>query len=154
MEKLRFCVYFYQFTLSGLLCQLDKEFMCSTWSLTPSQPTTRNMSCFNVLVGSTGYSLNIVFFFLENFYNIPDSGFSVFSLGVSVCKHTRQVENQRFSRTSRVQKYHNIFRKNTILNEHLVCKKNLNYSSSRERTFHDSIPVKTLAAWTCFAIIF
>ena len=35
----------------------------------------------------------------------------MFSLGVSVCTHTRQVEHQRCSRTGRVQKNHKIFRK-------------------------------------------
>ena len=46
--------------------------------------------------------------------------FSVFSLGVSVCTHTRQVEHPRCSRTGRVQKIHKISRKNTIFNEHPV----------------------------------
>ena len=50
---------------------------------------------------TTGCSLNIVFFPK----NIPDSGLHLFSLGVSVCTHTRQVEHQRCSRTGRVQKY-------------------------------------------------
>ena len=45
---------------------------------------------------------------------------SLFSLGASVCTHTRQVEHQRCSRTGRVQKYHKILRKNTIINEHPV----------------------------------
>ena len=45
------------------------------------------------------------------FKNIPGSGLSLFSLGVSVCTHTRQVEDQRYSRTGRVQKDHNILRK-------------------------------------------
>ena len=45
---------------------------------------------------------------------------TLFSLSVSVCTHTRQVENQRCSRTDRVQKNHNILRKNTIFNEHPV----------------------------------
>ena len=46
--------------------------------------------------GSTGCSLNIVFFpkILEYSILCP---FSVF-LGVSVCTHTRQVEHQRCSR--------------------------------------------------------
>ena len=42
--------------------------------------------------------------FSEDFKNIPDSGLSLFSLGVSMCTHTRQVEHQRCSRTGRVQK--------------------------------------------------
>ena len=36
--------------------------------------------------------------------NIPDSGLSLFSLCVSVCTHTRQVEHQRCSRKGRVKK--------------------------------------------------
>ena len=36
---------------------------------------------------------------------------TLFSLGVSDCTHTRQVENQRCSRTGRVQKNHEILRK-------------------------------------------
>ena len=45
----------------------------------------------------TGCSLNIVFFseFFEKFRTL-------FSFGVSVCTHTRQVKNQRCSRTGRV----------------------------------------------------
>ena len=36
--------------------------------------------------------------------------------------HTRQVEQQRYSRKGRVQKIHNIVRKNTIFNEYpVVC---------------------------------
>ena len=45
---------------------------------------------------------------------------TLFSLGVSMCTHTRQVEHQRCSRTDRVQKNHKILRKNTIFNEHPV----------------------------------
>ena len=54
----------------------------------------------------TGCSLNIVFFsdFFEKFRTL-------FSFGVRVCTQTRQVENQRCSRTRRVQKNHNILRK-------------------------------------------
>ena len=37
---------------------------------------------------------------------------SLFLLGVSVCTHTRQVENPRCSRIGRVQKSHKILRKN------------------------------------------
>ena len=36
---------------------------------------------------------------------------TLFSLGVSVCTHNRQVKNQRYRRTGRVQKNHNILRK-------------------------------------------
>ena len=39
---------------------------------------------------------------------------TLFSLGVSVCTHTRQVEHQRCSRTGRVQKNHNIWRKRPV----------------------------------------
>ena len=45
---------------------------------------------------------------------------TLFSLSVSVCTHTRQVENQRCSRTDRVQKNPKVLRKNTIFNEHPV----------------------------------
>ena len=50
----------------------------------------------------TGCLLNIVFF-SRRFSNIPDSGLSLFSLGVSVCTHTKQVEHQRCRRTGRVR---------------------------------------------------
>ena len=57
--------------------------------------------------------------FFRRFENIPDSGLSLFSFGVSVGTHTRKVEHQRSSRTGRVRKNHNILRKkNTIFNEH------------------------------------
>ena len=46
---------------------------------------------------------------------------TLFSLGVSVCTHTRQVEHQRCIRTGRVQKKYKILRKNTIINEHPVA---------------------------------
>ena len=59
----------------------------------------------------------VFFRFLKN---IPDYGLSLFSLGVSVCTHTRQVESQRCGRTGRVQKNYKILRKNTIFNEHPV----------------------------------
>ena len=55
---------------------------------------------------NTGCSLNIVFF--SDFWKIC---WTLFSLGVSVCTHNRQVENQRCSRNGRVKKNHNIFRK-------------------------------------------
>ena len=45
---------------------------------------------------------------------------TLFPLGVSVCTHTRQVENLRCSRTDRVQKNQKNLRKNTIFNEHPV----------------------------------
>ena len=65
-----------------------------------------------------GCSLNIVFFSKILRY-IPDSGFSWFPLGVSVCTQW-QVKHQHCSRTGIVQKNHNILRKNTIFNEHPV----------------------------------
>ena len=65
-----------------------------------------------VQINSTGCSLNILFFFPKI---LKYSGLwpSLFSLGVSVCTHTRQVEHQRCSRTGRVQKIQKILRKNT-----------------------------------------
>ena len=54
----------------------------------------------------TGCSLNIVFY--SEFFKIFRT---LFSLGVSMCTHTRQVEHQRCSRTGRIQKNHNILRK-------------------------------------------
>ena len=50
---------------------------------------------------------------------IPDSGLSLFPLGVSECTQW-QVKHQRCSRTGRVQKNQNILRKNTIFKEHPV----------------------------------
>ena len=50
---------------------------------------------------------------------ILDSGLSRFPLVVSVCTQW-QVKHQRCSITCRVQKNHNILRKNTIFNEHPV----------------------------------
>ena len=52
-------------------------------------------------------------FFPEDFKIFPNSGLSMFSLGVSVCTHTRQVEHQQCSRNGRVQNYHKILRKKT-----------------------------------------
>ena len=49
--------------------------------------------------------------FFRIYTNIPDSGLSLFSLIVSLCTQTSQVENQRWCRTDRVQKNHNIWRK-------------------------------------------
>ena len=46
---------------------------------------------------------------------MPDSDLSLFSLGVSVCTHTRQVENQRCSRIGRFQKNHKILGKTQYL---------------------------------------
>ena len=45
---------------------------------------------------------------------------TLFSLDVSVCTHTSQVEHQRCSRTGRVEKIQKNLRKNTIFNEHPV----------------------------------
>ena len=68
----------------------------------------------------TGCSLNIVLF--RKFQNIfwTLASLSVFPQCVHRTKW--QVENQRFSRTGRVKKNHNILRKNTVFNEHSVCK--------------------------------
>ena len=66
---------------------------------------------FIVSKSYTGCSLNIVFF--RRFYYIFRT---LFSLDVSACTHTRQVEHQRCSRTGRVKKNS----KNTIVNEHPV----------------------------------
>ena len=64
--------------------------------------------------------MNIVFFSKILKY----SGLLTFSVfprcARCVCIHTRQVEHQRCSRTCRVQKNHNILRKNTIFYEHPV----------------------------------
>ena len=57
----------------------------------------------------TGCSLNIVFF--SKILKYSGLCFSLFSLAVSVCTHTRQVEHQCCSRTGRVQKNHQILRK-------------------------------------------
>ena len=61
--------------------------------------------------------------FSKNLKYIPNFGFSRFPIVVSVCTQW-QVKHQRCSRTGRVQKNHNILRKNTIFNEHPVY---LNY---------------------------
>merc|ERR1711860_128064 len=68
----------------------------------------------------SGCTLYIVFYFQKN-KNFPDSGLSLFSLGVRVCTLTGQVEHQRCSRNCRVQENHKILRKNTIFYEHPVC---------------------------------
>ena len=62
-----------------------------------------------ILLYYTGCSISIVFF-SEDLKNFPDSGLSLFSLGVSVCTHTRQVEHQRYSRNGRVQNNHKTLR--------------------------------------------
>ena len=59
---------------------------------------------------NTGCSSNIVFF--RRFKNIFRT---LFSLGVSVCTHTREVEHQRCSRTGRVQKIQNFKEKTQYL---------------------------------------
>ena len=74
--------------------------------------------------------------FFRIFENILDSGLSLFSFGVSVCTHTRQVEHQRCSRTGGVQKNHKILRKNTIINEHPVAAV---ADSNPHNAFHNSI---------------
>ena len=61
--------------------------------------------------------------FFEDFKIFRTFAFLCFlSVSVCVCTHTRQVEQQRYSRKGRVQKIHNIVRKNTIFNEYpVVC---------------------------------
>ena len=59
-----------------------------------------------------------VFFEVSKF--IPDTGLSSFSVGVSVCTHTRQVEHQGCSRTGRVQKIQKNLRKKTLFDQHPV----------------------------------
>ena len=51
--------------------------------------------------------------FFEIFKNIPDSCLSQFSLGVSVCTPTRELEHQRCSRTGRVKKESQSFKEKT-----------------------------------------
>merc|ERR1711860_442846 len=51
--------------------------------------------------------------FFRRFLNMPDSCLYLFSLGVSMCTHTRQVEHQRCSRTGRIKKS---LKENTIFN--------------------------------------
>ena len=48
--------------------------------------------------------VHLILCFFWRFSSITD--LSLFSLGVSVCTHTRHVEHQRCSRTGRVQKNH------------------------------------------------
>ena len=73
----------------------------------------------------SGCSLNTAFFTKILKY-IPDSGLSRFTLGVNVRKkNDRSNTSSTCSRTGRVQKNHNIYRKNTIFNEHPV------YNASR-----------------------
>ena len=81
--------------------ELDPNFKGEIW-LPLCMLKKCSIAYLEFIILHTGCSLNIVFF--RRFFNIPDSGFSLFSLGVSVCTHTRQVENQRCSRTGRVQK--------------------------------------------------
>ena len=64
-----------------------------------SAPKSDSCSC------SVGYRVFIIYIFFK-FKKNPDSGLSLFSLGVSVCTHTRQGEHQRCSKTGRVQKNH------------------------------------------------
>ena len=92
--------------------------------------------CYNLLTSSSAFSCltSIIIYmyirkhtlmyrvfikycvFFRFFKDIPDSGLSLFSLGVSVCTHTWQVENQRFNRTGRVT-----ITKTQLFNEHPVC---------------------------------
>jgi len=93
---------------------VNKLSLCLVFSAHCSQSSSHIIS----LLSSTGCSLICVY--SKKYFNIPDSGLSLFSLGVSVCTHTRQLEHQRCSRNGRVQKNHNILRKTTIFNEHPV----------------------------------
>ena len=75
---------------------------------------------------------------------IPDSGLSRFPLIVSVCTHTRQVDHQRCSRTCRVQKNHNIFRKNTIFNEQPVQYDRMSYMTVSLHSAYISVLLGTI----------
>ena len=66
----------------------------------------------------TGCSSNIVFF-SKDFRIFRTLVFLCFP-SVSVCVHTHRSNPSACSRTGRVQKNHNILRKNTIFNEHPV----------------------------------
>ena len=57
------------------------------------------------------YRVFIKYWVFWKILNIPDSCRSLFSLGVNVCTHIRQVEHQRCSRTGRVKKNDTILRK-------------------------------------------
>ena len=81
-----------------------------------SGDSAKDLKIENLTIYYTECSLNIVFFSNVLKY-IPDSGLSWFTL--SVCTQW-QVKHQRCSRSCRVQKIHNIFRRFTIFNEHPV----------------------------------
>ena len=85
------------------------------WPSKRSECTFRSLArmMYRVLIKHCG-------FFDDFEWNILDSWLPPFSLGVSVCIQTRQVEHQRCRRTGRVQKNHKILRKNTIITEHPV----------------------------------
>ena len=63
--------------------------------------------------GNNSYRVYIKYCVFSEFLKISRTlvFLSIFSLVVSVCTHTRQVENQRCSRTGRVQTNHKILRK-------------------------------------------
>ena len=103
----------YQFFHYVLEIKLWMHLPCST-PLLPSSPSfiISNIRFLGPSIGShIQYRVFIKYCFFRFFKNIPASGLSLFSLGVSVCTHTRQVPHQRCTRTSRVQKNHNILRK-------------------------------------------
>ena len=80
------------------------------------------MTITSIAIAVTIYSVFIKYcVFSEDIKIFPDSCLPLFSLGVSVCTHARQVEHQRYSRTGRVQKILKNLRKNTIFNEHPVA---------------------------------
>ena len=89
-------------------CNVNSSYPWNEWSEIKIQ----------FLFWDTGCSLNIVFF--SKFFKCSGLCLSLFSLCISTCTQTRQVEHQRCSRTGRVQKNHKILRKNTIFNEHPI----------------------------------
>ena len=98
--------YFLLYYIQGVRKILPDFFIIVIVSSVVSNRDERKSLCtvqmYNAYTHSpTGCSLNIVFF--RFFKNISNSGLSLFSLGVSVCTHTRQVEHQSCSRTGRVK---------------------------------------------------
>ena len=78
--------------------------------------------------------------FFEDFEIFRTLAFLCFS-SVSACVHTRQVENQRGSRTGRVQKNHKILRKNTIFKEPPVFDNNSVTKNVRNRWRKKSVDI-------------
>ena len=70
---------------------------------------------------------------------------TLYSLGVSVCTHTRQVENHRCSRAGRVKKNHNILRKKSIFYEHPVV---FNFWCAAKRIVWEKTPTDR-RTYTC-----